>query len=264
MASTELVPQDAGDDNDSGLNARQVQALEMLVELEADPAPFDEKTGKFVWDKDPKIRAYQMIYEGRFGGPNRGQGRPREPRAAEVIAEALREEPRVKKMIAALDRALTKKAGVRANLDAVKLGLDIERGEKTLQIQEEAHEDKLGNTREELLGTLFELVERPGVSAAIEGEATEITDAEVIEDFDLFSEEEGELEEEVKPVYNFQKRRSSSAGTNGNHGDSASSKEDGRNGRVARQNGDRGDSPDSRASGKPLIAVARRRAAERR
>jgi len=261
MAATDIVRKDSDEDDSTGLSTRQINALEKLAELGAEPAAVDPETGKSIYHGDPKIRAYQLVFEGRFGGPGKGQGRKREPRAAEVIAEALRDEPRIKKMISALDRALTKKAGTRANLDAIKLAHEIEKGERSLQLKEEAHNDSLGSTREELLGTIFELVQQPGVQHAINGESEDITEAEVVnqEDFDHSS-----GEEEAPKQYAFQKRRASTPRTNGDHGDTADAEEDGRNGRVSGSHGRSGAATSSSEVDRPLQARARRRAANRR
>ena len=233
MASADLVRTEE-DGDDAGLNPRQVEALEKLVELDAEPAEWDEEAGKWAYHKNPQIRAYQMIFQGRFGGPGRGQGRKREPRAAEVIAEALRENKRVKKMIRAIDAALDAESE-RTQLDAIKLSMEIERGERSLQLKEEAHEDHLGNTKEELLGTIFELVTQPGVESAIEGEAEEVTEAEVIEDDTL--DRQGEEPEAEGYDYDDESYsgRTSSASTNGHHRDSSSSEEAGDHGGIDRK-----------------------------
>lgn len=261
MASADLVRLPDDNDPDVGLSDRQIAALEKLAELGAEPAPIDPETGKGIYSKDPKIRAFQLLFEGRFGGPGRGQGRPREPRAAEAIAEAFREEPRVKKMISALDRALTKKAGTRANLDAIKLVKDIEQDERRTQLKEAEQEDNLGGDKEELIATIFELVQRPSVANAIDAEHEEITDADIISD-----NEEDELDrsgEEEAPVYNFQKRRTPPAATNGSNGDSPSPATNGHHSRKPRSN-DRGrSSSDSGKAERTFDKVARRRAGKR-
>jgi hypothetical protein len=164
---------------DVGLNERQLKALGRLHRLGSRPRQENDP-----YDSDPQIRALQLVYEGRMGGPGLKQGRPRtgvnrQARAAEVIAEEIRERF-TGRMVRALDRALRRDAGTRANLDAVKLALDIENREAALQLREsEAEFDT--KTKEELLATLFELIAEPQVAAAIEGSATDITDAEVIE-----------------------------------------------------------------------------------
>ena len=177
MASEELARQD-----DYGLEERQVKALGRLSRLGAKPREKDEG-----YDSDPQIRALQLVYEGRMGGPGLKQGRPRtgvstteerERRAAEVIALEIRNRF-TGKMIKALDRALRKDAGTKANLDAVKLALDIENREASLQLKE--HESDFDtNTKAELLDTLFKLVAEPQTAAAIEGSSWEITDAEEV------------------------------------------------------------------------------------
>ncbi|HWI67254.1 MAG TPA: hypothetical protein VNS88_02545 [Nitrospiraceae bacterium] len=178
MASEELARQD-----DYGLHERQLKALGRLSRLGAKPREENEP-----YDSDPQIRALQLVYEGRMGGPGLKQGRPRtgvsttaerQQRAAETIATEIRSRF-TGKMIKALDRALRKDAGTKANLDAVKLALDIENREASLQLKEnEADFDT--KTKEELLATLFELVAQPQTAAAIEGSAYEvITDAEEV------------------------------------------------------------------------------------
>jgi hypothetical protein len=163
-----------------GLTDRQIGALGRLHRLGAKPRIEGE-----VYDSDPQIRALQLVYEGKMGGKGLGQGRPRtgvdrKARAAEVIAAEIRERF-TGRMIRAIDRALKKDAGTRANLDAVKLALDIENREAALALKEyEAEFDTA--TKEQLIATLFELVAEPQTAAAIEGTAWDITDAEVVED----------------------------------------------------------------------------------
>ena len=177
MASEEIATQD-----DYGLHERQIKALGRLRRLGANPREENEP-----YASDPQIRALQLVYEGRMGGPGLKQGRPRtgvsttaerQQRAAEVIATEIRERF-TGKMIKALDRALKKDAGTRANLDAVKLALDIENREAALQLREN-ESDFDTKTKEELLATLFELVAEPQTAAAIEGTAWDIPEAEVV------------------------------------------------------------------------------------
>lgn len=164
---------------DVGLNERQLKALGRLHRLGSRPRQEGDS-----YDSDPQIRALQLVYEGRMGGPGLKQGRPRtgvnrQARAAEVIAIEIRERF-TGRMVRALDRALRRDAGTKANLDAVKLALDIENREAALQLREtEADFDT--STKEELLAALFELIKEPQVTAAIEGSGLDITEAEVIE-----------------------------------------------------------------------------------
>ena len=179
MASREIARQD-----DGGLHERQLNALDRLRRLGAKPRGEHD-----TYDSDPQIRALQLVYEGRMGGPGLKQGRPRtgvsttdqrEARAAEVIALEIRQRF-TGRMIRAIDRALRRDAGTKANLDAVKLALDIENREAALQLKENESEFDT-KTKEELLATLFQLVAEPQTAAAIEGTAWDIPDAEVIED----------------------------------------------------------------------------------
>jgi hypothetical protein len=179
--------------NDDGLQERQLKALGRLNRLGARPRQEGDP-----YDSDPQIRALQLVYEGRMGGPGLKQGRPRtgvstteqrQARAAETIALEIRERF-TGRMIRALDRALRRDAGVRANLDAVKLALDIENREAALQLKEtEAEFDT--KTKEELLATLFQLVAEPQTAAAIEGTAFDISDAEVVSEDSPPAEEAG-------------------------------------------------------------------------
>src|SRR5580765_1332037 len=132
MASKQVVKKGAEED-DGGLRDRQLAALERLHDLGAAPRIEGQP-----YSGDSQIRALQLVYEGRFGGAGRKQGRPRqrgEPRAAEVIAEEIRNRF-TKRMTRAIERALRQDAGVKANLDAVKLALEIENREAALQLRE--------------------------------------------------------------------------------------------------------------------------------
>lgn len=171
MASEEVVRSE-----DTGLQERQLKALGRLSRLGA--APRRDGEG---YDSDPQIRALQLIYEGRMGGRGMGQGRSRtgvstpeqrQARAAQVIAAEIRERF-TGRMIRAIDRALKKDAGTKANLDAVKLALDIENREAALQLKE-YESDFDTSTKEELLAALFQLVAEPQTAAAIEGSAWDI------------------------------------------------------------------------------------------
>lgn len=238
MASEELARQD-----DYGLHERQINALGRLSRLGAKPREKDES-----YDSDPQIRALQLVYEGRMGGPGLKQGRPRtgvsttaerQQRAAETIAIEIRERF-TGKMIKALDRALKKDAGTRANLDAVKLALDIENREASLQLKEN-ESDFDTKTKEELLATLFELVAQPQTAAAIEGTAWDISDAE-------------EVEGEAAPA----------AGESGSNGDSASTHVNGSDtGSTGPSNGQRL-AAHRAESANPFTQAAIRRAEQRR
>lgn len=226
--------------NDEGLQERQLKALGRLSRLNAAPRQEGDP-----YDSDPQIRALQLVYEGRMGGPGLKQGRPRtgvstsserQARAAETIAAEIRERF-TGRMIRALDRALRRDAGTKANLDAVKLALDIENREAALQLKEN-ESDFDTKTKEELLATLFQLVAEPQTAAAIEGTAWEIQDGEVVQD-------------------------APAAGENGSNGNSRSADSNGNN------SGDAGPARSERlaahraASSNPFTQTALRRANKR-
>jgi len=252
MASQELAPLEG--DNELGLTSQQVIALEKLAELGAEPARIGAN-GKPIYSQDSKIRAYQLLFEGKWGGANRGQGRPRKQRAAEVLADHIRSNL-TNKLKNALTRALNADEGSKTNLEAVKLSMEIERGERKLQLEEEEHDGNIGDTREQLLTTLFEIVGEPATAAAIEGYAEDITDAEVIGAGRFDIESPVEAEEAAK--------RAAAAGTPRSESDSTRSDTNGdhegrsgQNGR-GRASGDR----QARSNAKPKASI--RRAAERR
>jgi hypothetical protein len=247
------VVEPSEDDNSLGLEPRQVTALQKLLELGAEPAYADE-TGKMIYSKDPQTRALQLIYEGRFGGPNRGQGRHK--RAAEEMAKHIRANF-TRRMTRALGRALKQDAGTRANLEAIKLAIDIERGERKLQIEEEEHDGNLGDTREELLATLFTLIGDPATAAVIEGtseEGDEIPLAEVIEE-DI---------ETKEALFEPEADDPSSAPVNWSDGTPTPASENGSDTRGAGSNGRELAKRDRQTSPNPLTQAALRRSAERR
>lgn len=239
MASKEIAKKN-GDNDDAALRDRQIAALERLHDLGAAPRVDDQP-----YSGDSQIRALQLVYEGRFGGPGRNQGRPRqrgEPRAAEVIAEEIRHRF-TGRMTRALERALRREAGVRANLDAVKLALEIENREATLQLRE-AEADLESATKDELLVTLFELIGQPQTTAAIEGTAFDITEAEVVV-------KTGD-ERESGDGY------PSAPDTNGSNGDSSRSEQARSNTRGSRTNGSRRSKRDRSQSTNPFTEAALR------
>lgn len=239
------------EDDDPVLTARQIAALERLSELGAEPASVDPETGKSIYSSNSQVRALQLVFEGKFGGSGRGQGRPKSgQRAAEVLADEIRSAPRIRKMNRAIDRALSKKAGVRANLDAIKLSVEIERGERALQIKEEEHDDNMG-TKEELIATLFEVINEPATARAIESEAYEISDATVIDDKSDIAERESDTRDSPSVEKTRDKRSTAS---------SAKTRD---NGRSARQNGRKATTKRSSESPKSVGKIASRRSSKR-
>jgi hypothetical protein len=141
------------------LAERQIRALEQLHALGQAPRGPDEP-----YSKDAKVRALQLIYEGRLGG-SFGGGRPRQPRAAEVVAEHVRKQ--AKKITRVLDDALDDD-NIKVRLSAADMALKIEREEASLQLEEDkADLEQL--SKEELVGTLFQLVQDPHTTAVLEG-----------------------------------------------------------------------------------------------
>src|SRR3954451_3140275 len=173
--AADVVPYEPPDGEDIGLSARQISALEQLHALGAGPKlPTDEK-----YDSNPQIRALQMVYEGRLGGPGRGQGRPgRERRISVQLTEYVRENLG-KKVTKALERALATDAGERVNLDAIKLITEIEHKEAKLQLSEDAADlDTL--SKEELVATLYDLVNDAQTGQVIPAPFTDIPAPEAV------------------------------------------------------------------------------------
>src|SRR3954447_1031094 len=167
--AADLVPVEPPEGEDVGLSARQISALEQLHALGAGPKlPTDEK-----YDSNPQIRALQMVYEGRLGGPGRGQGRPgRDERISVQLTQYVRSNLG-KKVTSALERALKTDAGERINLDAIKLIVDMEHKEAKLQLSEDAADlDNL--SKEELVAALYDLVNDAQTGQVITATFTEV------------------------------------------------------------------------------------------
>jgi hypothetical protein len=158
----EVVPYEPPEGEDVGLSSRQISALEQLHALGAGPKlPTDEK-----YHSNPQIRALQMVYEGKIGGPGRGQGRPNRDARISVQLQNYVRSNLGKKVTRALERALNEDAGERINLDAIKLIVDMEHKEAKLQLSEDAA-DLDSQSKEELLATLYELVNDPQTGQVI-------------------------------------------------------------------------------------------------
>src|SRR3954454_2612894 len=167
--AADLVPVEPPDGEDIGLSPRQISALEQLHALGAGPKlPSDEK-----YHSNPQIRALQMVYEGRLGGPGRGQGRSvREERISVQLTNYVRSNLG-RKVTKALERALASDAGERINLDAIKLIVDMEHKEAKLQLTEDAADlDNLN--KEELVAALYDLVNDAQTGQVIEATFTQV------------------------------------------------------------------------------------------
>lgn len=177
----EVVQYEDDNDEDAGLSERQVAALEALSALGAEP----RKDGDS-YSPDRRIRAQQLIYEGRLGGPGRGQGRPRQPRASEAVAKYVKETltPKIQK---ALKDGLREDEDITIRLKTADMALKIEREEASLQLKED--ESDLNNAdKEQLIAALIAIASDPGTEAALDGTVielpaeavTDITDAEEV------------------------------------------------------------------------------------
>jgi hypothetical protein len=262
--AADLVPVEPPEGEDVGLSARQISALEQLHALGAGPKlPTDEK-----YDSNPQIRALQMVYEGRLGGPGRGQGRPgRDERISVQLTQYVRSNLG-KKVTKALERALATDAGERINLDAIKLIVDMEHKEAKLQLSEDAADlDNL--SKEELVATLYELVNDAQTGQVITATFTEVPTAE--EAVAAIDSRERKAEDRRRNAT--RKRNKRAAKRRPSTSPVASSQRDGDppgpvgNGTVAPSAGADGrgrTAPDRKASSGPFSQAAIRRAAERR
>lgn len=262
MSAQELALNNDNDDDDLGLTARQINALERLAELGAEPAvPHPDKPDKMLYNSNPQIRALQLVFEGRFGGAGRGQGRPKpvQPRAAEVLAEEIRSAAYVRKMKKALVRGLRKDAGPRVNNDTIKLSIDIERGERALQIKEEEHEDNYSGSKEDLVVQLIEALSDPAAERALEGFAEEnyddeeIEDAIVVESATIDNNHENAGSGEIAGKISIDSRETESNGT------TSVIKKTRNNGRISGKNERKGSSRSNSSSKKPGSKVSGRR-----
>lgn len=262
--AADLVPVEPPDGEDVGLSARQVSALEQLHALGAGPKlPTDEK-----YHSNPQIRALQMVYEGRLGGPGRGQGRPgREERISVQLQNYVRANLG-KKVTKALERALATDAGERINLDAIKLIVDMEHKEAKLQLSEEAADlDNL--SKEELVATLYDLVNDAQTGHVITATFTEVpTPEQTVAEIDSRERKAEDRRRNATRKRNKRaaKRRPSTspAASGQRNGDSSSPPANGTVTPSAGEDGRRDAAPDRRPSPNPVTQAAIRRAAERR
>lgn len=262
--AADVVPYENPDGEDVGLSQRQISALEQLHALGAGPKlPTDEK-----YHSNPQIRALQMVYEGRLGGPGRGQGRPgRDERISVQLTQYVRSNLG-KKVTRALERALNTDAGERINLDAIKLIVDMEHKEAKLQLTEDAADlDNL--SKEELIATLYDLVNDAQTGQVITATFTEVpTPEEAVAAIDS-----GERKAEERRRRATAKRNRGKAKRAARTPAADSSKPDGDppgstgNGTVAPSAGKAGrgrPTPDRPKSPNPVTQAALRRAANRR
>jgi hypothetical protein len=258
--AADLVPVEPPDGVDIGLSARQVSALEQLNALGAGPKlPTDEK-----YHPNPQIRALQMVYEGKLGGPGRGQGRPgREERISVQLTQYVRQNLG-KKVTKALERALASDAGERVNLDAIKLITEIEHKEAKLQLSEDqADLDNL--SKEELIATLYDLVNDAQTGQVITATFTEIPSPEqTVAEADSRERVKEERRRRATAKRNKRRRRTSAAGGNQRNRDTPSPSANGTDTPSVGAAGGGRPAADRQASGNPVTQAALRRAANRR
>jgi hypothetical protein len=82
-------------------------------------------------------RARELVAAGKIGGPRAGSGRPRKPRASEVLAERIRGE--ADEMFTALKRGLGKDVPQSVTNDTVRTMLMIEENERKIIEDEQRH-----------------------------------------------------------------------------------------------------------------------------
>ena len=134
---------------------------------------------------DRSQRAAQLVAEGRLGGPTYGRlgGRPRKPRAGELVAEAAREN--AAQIIAAFEAGVVEGVPPSTRASVAEKWLKIESAEAQLQLEEERQEAEHLD-RETLIKTLADKLAGNGLAAqllrdelvrrngqTIEGSATE-------------------------------------------------------------------------------------------
>lgn len=173
--ATEIVPTDDHDGEDAGLSDRQVAALDALHAMGARPREDGEP-----YSPDRRIRAQQLIYEGRLGGPGRGQGRKRQPRASEAVAQYVQDvlSPKIQK---ALRDGLREDEDITIRLKTADMALKIEREEAALQLRED--ESDLANAdKEQLIAALIGLAREAsgtGAEAALEAAIIDLPESAV-------------------------------------------------------------------------------------
>jgi hypothetical protein len=259
--AADLVPVEPPDGEDIGLSPRQISALEQLHALGAGPKlPSDEK-----YHSNPQIRALQMVYEGRLGGPGRGQGRPgREERISVQLTQYVRSNLG-KKVTKALERALATDAGERINLDAIKLIVDMEHKEAKLQLSEDAADlDNL--SKEELVAALYDLVNDAQTGQVITATFSEVpTPEQAVAEIDSRERKAEDRKRNATRKRNAKRRAKPPAAKAGQrNGDSPGPAVNGTDAAGAGGTGRRHAPSDRPKSPNPVTQAALRRAAERR
>jgi len=229
-----LEPIGGEDDLDVGITVQQVQALDKLAELGAEPYG-----GKGPYHSDPKIRALQLVAEGRLGGNQRaGRTGVRKKRASQIVSDWARDK-KIEQIKAAYNQALDSD-NERTAMDAANRLLDLET--KNVEIELKEHQSDIDQMdREDLIVAFLEVLNREDTQETIKdfipGTAQEIkTEALTTGNGNPSAEANGD---------------SSDAGSNGVHNGAASADAGG------------GSEGVSKARPKSLKKVKRRRPAKR-
>lgn len=136
-------------------------------------------------DEERKRRselAKSMHKRGKFGGVQKGSGRPRKQRAQEIVAEKIREEADA--IFASLKQAL-KSDAPSVKLKAALAMLDIETKEQELKIKEETRQfENLGKEKMlELISERIKSLKEQGIDLTaldiIEGSAIEVESKQI-------------------------------------------------------------------------------------
>lgn len=258
--AADLVPSDDPDAVESvGLTGTQVRALENLHKLGAAPrASVDEK-----YSKDPQIRALQMVFEGKFGGGP--QRRNRNERISVGLTQYVRGHLS-KKVQKALDRALKSDAGERINLDAIKLIVDMEHKEAKLQLSED-QADLENKSKEELLATLFDLVQEAQTASVINATFRDIPTQPPTDERLLAldqKEQQKQRRESARVATQRARRRASTAESSERNGDSPDATGNGVDAGRTGADGRGVSAQDRQQRPSPLSEATLRRAADRR
>lgn len=152
MASEQaLEPLGDEQDLDVGLTVQQVQALDKLAELGEEPY-----AGKGRYHSDPKVRALQLVAEGRLGGNQRaGRSGAKKKRASQIVSDWARDS-KVEAIKDAYERALTSDSE-RTAMDAANRLLELEN--KNVEIELREHQSDIDQMdREDLIVAFLEVL----------------------------------------------------------------------------------------------------------
>lgn len=143
-----------------------------MTEVATRRKPRSKRPDGTEYSSDPKERHAQLVADGKLGAKGselakehgkRG-GRPRKPRAAELIAEKARQE--AEKLWSAYEAGLDEEQPVRVRMEAAGAVLDIERREAQQQLEE----DKFDQMSDQELEDEFERLTNSAFTRSALGE----------------------------------------------------------------------------------------------